>query len=366
MIDRRLVNNFDWVLLFLTLAISAMGLTMLYGATMGDNANGVFVKQVYWFIYGMVAMFAVLCVDYHYLSKTAYLFYAIMIASLIAVFMAGKTISGAQRWIKIGPITLQFSELAKLSVTLVLAKYFSEGKNEGQHYYLKDLIVPGILVFIPFALIVKQPDLGTALLLLIVSFSIIFVIEINPRSLMKLIGAGIAALAPMWFFLKDYQKNRLLTLFSPEQDPLGIGYHTIQSKIAIGSGGIFGKGLFAGTQSRLNFLPEKHTDFIFSVYAEETGFIGVIILILLYFFFLLRCFQVLSHSKDRFGILVAVGILASLSCYIILNIGMTIGLFPIVGVPLPLFSYGGSSLVTTFICIGLLLNIKMRRFIEIK
>ncbi len=367
MIDRRLVNNFDWVLLLLTLGIASIGMIMLYSATLGEGGSSkVFIKQVYWLTYGILLMLAVLLVDYHYISKLAYVFYAVTIVLLIAVIFSGKTISGSQRWIKIGSITLQCSELAKLSVTFVLARYFAEGKNRGQYYYLKDLVIPGILVLIPFILIVKQPDLGTALLLAIISFSIIFAIEINPSSLLKLAGSGIAALAPMWFFLKDYQKNRILTLFSPEQDPLGTGYHAIQSKIAIGSGGLFGKGLFAGTQSRLNFLPEKHTDFIFSVYAEETGFIGALILILLYLFFLIRCFQVLTHSKDRFGMLLAMGILASLSCYIILNIGMTVGLFPIVGVPLPLFSYGGSSLVTTFICVGLLLNIKMRRFIEIR
>ncbi len=360
--------NFDWLLFLLALGIASVGLLALYSATLESNghANGVFVKQFYWLVFGLIAMFAVLLIDYHNLAKIAYVLYFVTVIALVVVFVAGTKIAGAQRWIKIGGLTFQISELAKFSIALVLAKYFSEGRLRGQHYYLKDLMVPGVLVLVPFLLIVKQPDLGTAMLFLMVSFSIIFIVEINSRSFLKLIGAGIAALAPMWFFLKDYQKNRLSTFFFPEQDPLGTGYHAIQSKIAIGSGGMFGKGFFMGTQSRLNFLPEKHTDFIFSVFAEETGFIGSLLLISLYFCFLLRCFQVLFRSKDRFGMLLATGIITSFSCYIILNMGMTVGLFPIVGIPLPLMSYGGSSMVTTFIGVGLLLNIQMRRFSEIK
>lgn len=367
MFDRRLANNFDWPLLLLALSIAAIGLTTLYSATLeGEQSHVVFIKQIYWLCYGLLAMVLVLLFDYHHLARTAYLFYFFTIILLIAVLLMGKVISGSQRWLKIGSITFQVSEMAKLSITLVLARYFSDGRGKGQNYYLKDLLVPGALLLIPFALIVKQPDLGTALLLVIISFVIVFLIEVHMGSLLKMVGTGVAAMLPMWFFLKDYQKNRLMTLFFPEQDPLGTGYHAIQSKIAIGSGGIFGKGLFAGTQSRLNFLPEKHTDFIFAVYAEETGFLGAVVLIVLYLLFLFRCFQILYHSKDRFGMLLAAGIIASFSCYIIINIGMTLGLFPIVGVPLPLMSYGGSSLVTTFICLGVLLNIKMRRFIEIK
>ncbi|MBI5184667.1 MAG: rod shape-determining protein RodA [Nitrospinae bacterium] len=368
MFDRRLITNFDWPLFLLTLLITVVGLVTLYSASLeeGGQADHVFTKQIYWLIYGLIAMAVVLAIDYHYLARTAYLLYAATIIGLVAVAMTGKVISGAQRWLKIGSMTFQVSEMAKLSLTVVLARYFSEGKGDRQYYYLKDLIVPCLLILVPFALIVKQPDLGTALLFVIISFAIVFVIEMNFASMIKLMSAGTVAVFSMWFFLKDYQKNRLMNLFSPEQDPLGTGYHAIQSKIAIGSGGVLGKGLFAGTQSRLNFLPEKHTDFIFSVFAEETGFVGSLLLIILYVIFLVRCFQVISRSKDRFGVLLATGIIASFSCYIILNIGMTVGLFPIVGVPLPLMSYGGSSLITTFIGVGLLLNIKMRRFIELR
>jgi len=366
--DRRLLANFDWTLLLLTLILSAIGMTTLYSATHGEDGyvSPVFIRQTYWLVYGLIAMLATLLMDYHYLARFAYLLYALTIIGLVAVVLTGKMVSGSQRWLRIGPLAFQISELAKLSLAIVLARYFSDGKNQGQYYYLKDLIIPGILILFPFVLIVKQPDLGTALLCIVVGAAIISVIEIHARSYMKLVGAAITAFFSMWFFLKDYQKERLMTLFSPERDPLGAGYHALQSKIAIGSGGLWGKGLFAGTQSRLNFLPEKHTDFIFSVYAEETGFVGALLLIALYMIFLVRCFQVLNRSKDRFGVLLATGIIAALSCYIILNIGMTIGLFPIVGIPLPLMSYGGSSLVTTFICVGLLLNIKMRRFIEIR
>ena len=252
------------------------------------------------------------------------------------------------------------SEFAKIAIVIVLAKYFESGKLSGQ-YTLRDLITPALLTATLGGLIVVQPDLGTTMMILFIFLAFIVVIETNRLTLIKLFVCSLALAPALWFVLKDYQKARLHTLFNPELDPLGAGYHSIQSKIAIGSGGFWGKGLFAGTQSRLNFLPEKHTDFIFSVFAEETGFIGVILLISLLTFIILKGLNIAFRAADRFGFFLSLGLIISIAFYIIFNIGMTIGIFPITGIPLPFLSYGGSSLITNFFAIGLLLNVEMRR-----
>jgi rod shape determining protein RodA len=229
---------------------------------------------------------------------------------------------------------------------------------------LRDLGVPFIMVIIPFALIAKQPDLGTALVLFFVACMLIFASGFPLKVLSILAGVGMVSMPIGWIFLKDYQKVRVITLLNPDFDPLGAGYHSWQSKIAIGSGGFWGKGLLAGTQSGLNFIPEKHTDFIFAVFAEEWGFIGAAGLIILYMGLILRGIHIAYASKDRLGTLIATGVVAMLSAYILFNIGMTVGLTPVVGLPLPLFSYGGSSMLATMVAIGLLLNIQMRRFLH--
>ncbi|NIP99060.1 MAG: rod shape-determining protein RodA, partial [Nitrospinaceae bacterium] len=301
--------------------------------------------------------------DYRNFSRYAYPLYFITALALLYVFFFGTVVSGARRWIQLGPLTLQVSEFAKITLILVLAKYFESGKPLGP-YLLKDLFVPVLLTGLLAGLIYIQPDLGTALIVVFIFFIFVLAIELHPRTLWMLIGT-MAVITPFgWFFLKDYQKTRILTLFNPELDPLKTGYHTIQSKIAVGSGGFWGKGLMAGTQSRLNFLPEKHTDFIFSVYAEELGFIGVGVLFTLYLILILKGLNIAFRAADRFGLFMALGIVGSLSFYIIFNIGMTVGIFPVTGLPLPLLSYGGSSLITNFFALGLLLNIEMRRTIH--
>jgi len=264
-----------------------------------------------------------------------------------------------RRWINLGPLTFQVSEFAKIALILVMAKYFEAGKTSGQ-YDLRDLIVPALMTGLLGGLIYMQPDLGTASIVIFIFFVFVVAIELNAKTLWRLVGTGFVLAPFTWFFLKDYQKTRILTLFNPELDPLKTGYHTIQSKIAVGSGGFWGKGLMAGTQSRLNFLPEKHTDFIFSVYAEELGFIGVAILLTLYLALILKGLNIAFRAGDRFGLFMALGIVGSLSFYIIFNIGMTIGMFPVTGLPLPLLSYGGSSLVPNSFALGFLLNIEMR------
>lgn len=363
LIDRKMIANFNWWLFGLVLLVSAFGVVVVYSANHGRPEifyRNLYVKQVFWILYGLIAMLAALVIDYRVWSRNAYFIYAITIAALIYTLFFGTIASGARRWIQLGPLSIQVSEFAKFALIITLAKYF-ESKRPAKQYRFIDLLVPGILTGIIGLLIALQPDLGTAMIVFFVFFVFIISVELPSKTLFAIFGVVFLSVPLLWFLLRDYQKNRLLTLFNPEADPLGSGYHAIQSKIAIGSGGFWGKGLFAGTQSRLNFLPEKHTDFIFSVFAEEMGFVGVVVLFTLYLIFILKGLNVAYRARDRFGLFLALGIIGSMAFYIVVNIGMTIGIFPITGIPLPLLSYGGSSLITNYFAIGILLNIEMRR-----
>jgi len=338
MIDRRMLLNIDWVLVLLVLMIGAWGLTTVYSATHGrleTHLDDLYLKQLYWFCGGLLFMILTMLVDYQTLSKVAYPLLALGILLLLAVWGFGRVVSGARRWIFLGPLSFQPSEAVKLFLILSFARYFTVSRPEGS-YRLRDLVLPVAMVIVPFVLIVRQPDLGTALVLLLVGITLVFASGFPLKILLTLAGMGLAAMPVAWTFLKDYQKVRLITLLNPDFDPLGAGYHSWQSKIAIGSGGFWGKGLFAGTQSGLNFLPEKHTDFIFAVLSEEWGFLGSAGLVVLYLGLILRGISIAYSSKDRLGCLTATGLVSMLGLYIILNIGMTIGITPVVGIPLPL------------------------------
>lgn len=366
MIDRRLASNFNWFYFLICLAISILGVVIIYSANHGRPEaffRGLYIKQMYWIGYGLVAMLIAMILDYRWFSRYAYLIYFITLLALAYVLVNGVVASGSRRWIHIGSISIQVSEFAKIALVIALAKYFESGKMSGQ-YTLKNLFIPTLITIVLGGFIFVQPDLGTTMMVFFIFLVFIATIEMARATLIKLFSGGLLIAPAIWFVLKDYQKTRLLTLFNPELDPLGAGYHSIQSKIAIGSGGFWGKGLLAGTQSRLNFLPEKHTDFIFSVFAEETGFFGVAILLSLFLFIILKGLNIAFRAGDRFGFFLALGLVSSISFYIIFNVGMTIGLFPITGIPLPLLSYGGSSLITNFFAIGLLLNVEMRKAIH--
>ena len=367
MIDRRLASNFNWLFFLICLGISILGVVIIYSANHARPEaffRGLYIKQIYWIGYGLVAMLIALALDYRWFSRYAYLIYFLTLLALTYVLFYGVVVSGSRRWLHIGSISIQVSEFAKVSLIIVLAKYFESGKMMSGQYTLKDLLIPALMTGVLGGLIVIQPDLGTTMMIFFIFLVFMVAIEMQTTTLIKLFSSGLLLAPAIWFFLQDYQKSRLLTLFNPELDPLGAGYHSIQSKIAIGSGGFWGKGLLAGTQSRLNFLPEKHTDFIFSVFAEETGFLGVAVLLSLFLFVILKGLNIAFRARDRFGFFLALGLISSIAFYIIFNVGMTIGLFPITGIPLPLLSYGGSSLITNFFAIGLLLNIEMRRAIH--
>jgi rod shape determining protein RodA len=261
-----------------------------------------------------------------------------------------------------GPVSIQPSELAKIAVIIILARYYSKHANIGG-LNLRELFIPFVLAIIPFILIVKQPDLGTGMIVLLIAGSMTIFVKIERRSLLCIITSCTIVVPLVWFFLKGYQKQRILTFLDPERDPLGAGYHVIQSKIAIGSGMISGKGFLKGTQNALAFLPEQHTDFIFSVLAEEWGFVGAFLLLCLFLIFIIWGLNIAYRCREPFGTIIAVGVTAMIFWQVFINIAMTMGLMPIVGVTLPFISYGGSSVITTMICVGLLLNISMRRFL---
>ncbi len=364
MFDRRLIQNFDWILLLLLLVLAAISILNLYSATYAIRDVGgsqVFVKQIYWFLIGFAVFFLMTTYNYSVLERFAYPVYFISIALLVLVLLVGKVASGSQRWLNLGLISFQPSEMAKISVLIVLAKFFSK-KGGDREYRLRDLWQPFLLIIIPFVLILKEPDLGTALLLLVVSFSVILFVKVHWRSLVILVVSALSVAPFIWLELKDYQRLRILSFLRPDMDPLGSGYHINQSKIAIGSGLFWGKGYLKGTQTRLHFLPEQHTDFAFSVLGEEWGFIGSVLLLLLYLFLILWGLNIAKNSKDKFGSILAICIVASIFWEVVVNVGMVTGLLPVVGIPLILFSYGGSALISTMAALGLLMNISMRRF----
>ena len=365
MFDRRLVQYFDWGLLGLAILIGCVGLATLYSAVTAETPAPqkiVFYKQLIWFAVGLAAMFTAFLFNYKLLDRWSPSIYVICIIVLIAVLFIGKYVGGSKRWLILGPLSVQPSELVKLAVIAILARYYSKDANT-RGFTLRELIRPFALILIPFLLIVRQPDLGTAMLLVLITGSMTLFVKIERRSLITLIASGAIIVPMVWFFLKEYQKQRILVFLNPDRDPLGAGYHIIQSKIAIGSGIFTGKGFLKGTQNALSFLPEEHTDFIFSVLAEEWGFVGSLVLVLLFLALIFWGLNVAIACREPFGTILAVGITAMIFWQVLINIGMAMGLMPVVGVPLPFVSYGGSSVITIAIGIGLLLNVSMRRFL---
>ncbi|MFA6321780.1 MAG: rod shape-determining protein RodA [Candidatus Omnitrophota bacterium] len=355
-------KDFDYLLLIMMMIIFVAGLAMIYSATKsrGLSVEDSFLfKQLNSMGVGVVLLILAISVSYQRFIDVAYIIYGINIFLLIMVLAVGHARLGAQRWFSIGGFAFQPSEFIKLSLILVLANYTASKKDLMKE--LKSLIVPIILLAIPFVLVLLQPDLGTALLLLPIFFSIMVVSGARLKYLGIMILIGLGGLPIFWHLLRDYQKQRLMVFVNPNIDPLGAGYTIIQSKIAVGSGGLFGKGWLSGTQNQLNFLPERHTDFIFSTIGEEWGFLGAAVLLLMYFFIIKRAFSIGSLTSDMYGKTIAYGIGVMIGVQVVINIAMTIGLMPVVGIPLPLVSYGGSSLIATTVAIGLLINVGMRR-----
>lgn len=363
MVDQRYVRNFDWLLFFTVLCLLTVGALTVYSAVTvgsGEPQTYIFYKQLSWYLISFCVMAVVVAVDYHFIYKWTYIIYAGSLILLVAVLLVGNTVSGSQRWLPLGPFSLQPSELAKIAVIIVLARYFSKVRSLAG-FNFKDLIPVAVLVGIPFLLILKQPDLGTALMLLLLAASIAFVAKIEKKTFIILIVAAVLLGVGLFFTLEEYQMTRVSVFMNPGEDPLGAGYHIIQSKIAIGSGMLMGKGYLHGPQNALDFLPEEHTDFIFAVLAEEWGLIGSSVVLLLFLILIFGSLNIALKSKDPFCVLLAAGVSALIFWQVLINICMTMGLMPVVGVPLPFISYGGSSLLTMAISVGLVLNISMRR-----
>ena len=362
MINKRWVRRIDMTLILAVLGILVMSFITIGSATHINEVSG----QRFWFVQRQ-ALFACLniCVviflmnfDYKSLlpyGKNLYIFNLFM---LLTVMFVGHSALGAQRWIQLGPVTLQPSEFSKIILIVSLAALLED--RVGRINTLQDLLPLAGFIGLPFILVLKQPDLGTSLVFIAIFLGMIFACGINLKLLAGLFGTAIVSMPVMWAFLKDYQKKRIEVFLDPNVDPLGSGYHIIQSKIAIGSGRIFGKGLFEGTQSQLNFLPENHTDFIFSVVGEEMGFVGAAFLLILYLIVLWRGMMIAQEASDTFGRLLAVGISSMLAFHILVNIGMTTGIMPVTGIPLPLMSYGVSALTTNMMAVALLLNIHLK------
>lgn len=357
---KTLLGNIDKPLLIVTFIIFFIGLISIYSAAHSHGGEINFaLRQIVWMMLALVIVFAVISVDYQRLIDLSYILYGITLVMLAMIFIMGRIRFGAQRWFTIGGLNLQPSEFVKIALILALASYL--GRKARYSYRPRDLVAPILIILPAFIMIFLQPDLGTAATLIPILLVMFFVRGVNGKHLLFFISAGILSVPLLWPLLKNYQRQRLLVFINPDSDPLGAGYTVIQSKIAIGSGMFLGKGWLAGTQNQLNFLPERHTDFIFSVIGEEWGFLGCTILIILFGVLIYRGFKIASATTDSYGKLAACGITTLLAFQVIVNIGMAMGFMPVVGLPLPLVSYGGSSLLVTMICIGILLNIGMRR-----
>jgi len=365
MFDRRLLEDFDWILLLTVITISIIGFISIYSASASyGTETPYFQRQIIWFFIGLVTMAVVTMIDYRFLEKLSPLLHLLMIVLLVVVLIYGTGGPGSpvKRWIKIGPIFFQPSELVKYTLVLYLAYYFNESRRVG-NLGVKELIWPLVVTLVPFALILKQPNYGTASLLIFTFIPVIFLVGIRLKTVFYTAILGFISVPFGWlFFLKQYHRDRFLIFFNPELDPLGKGYQIIQSKISVGSGQFWGKGYLKGTQARLNFLPARHTDFIFSVYTEEWGFFGGVVLVGLYLFLILWCLRHVGQTKDRSGTILTLGITSILAFQITINIAMVLGLLPIIGMPLPFMSYGGSALLSQMIGIGLILNVRMRRY----
>ncbi len=375
-IDRRILKQFDYPLLFLAFFIPLLGLGVLFSAGYDSNRmvslawwlplipSEAFARQIVFLLFGVAAMLAGVSVSTGMLSRIAYPAWFGALALLVLVDLFGVIVNGSQRWLVIPGLGFQIqpAEPTKLALILAMARYLSRHPPRPGGYRFKEVLPIAFLFLLPAALILRQPDLGTAIVVASIGTIMMLFMGVHLRVIAVVMAIGLASIYPAWMSLHDYQRRRIEVLINPELDPRGSGYHINQSKIAVGSGKLLGKGYMEGTQTQLEFLPEHTTDFVFSVLAEEWGFLGCITVLGLYLAFLYRMLQIAARSKDLFSAMVVLGIVAMIFIHTTVNVGMVIGLLPVVGIPLPLFSHGGSGLLSVLFSIGLVLGIDMRRF----
>ena len=357
------LRSVTWPLVLMVLLGAGVGFAMLYSVAQGETGTWV-TRQLVRFAVALVLMFAVAFTDIRIWHRYAYLAYAGALLLLVAVEVVGSSGQGAQRWVDFGVVQVQPSEIMKIALVLALARYF-HGRTLEQVSEVRWLIVPVAMIAAPVALVLRQPDLGTALLLVFGGAALLFLAGVKLWKFAAALLGVILAMPFLWQYLHAYQKQRILTFFDPELDPLGAGYHIIQSKIALGSGGLFGKGYLLGTQSHLNFLPEKQSDFIFTVLAEEFGLVGGLALLTLYALMLAYAVAISLRAHNHFGRLLGVGAASTFFIYVFINIAMAMGLIPVVGVPLPLVSYGGTAMVTILVGFGLVMSVHIHRDVRI-
>jgi rod shape determining protein RodA len=357
------LRELNWPFVGVVVLVAGVGYAMLYSAAGGDHAPWAW-RHAMRFVLGLGVLLTVALIDIRAWYRFAYPIYGLALAGLVAVEVAGSVNMGAQRWIDLGVFQLQPSEVMKIALVLALARWF-HGVYLDEMGRLTNLVVPALLVFAPALLVLKQPDLGTAVMLLAGGTVLFFVAGVRLWLFAAVIGAALAVLPVLWQQLHGYQKQRVLTFLDPERDPLGAGYHIIQSKIALGSGGIWGKGFLHGTQSQLSFLPEKQTDFVFTMLAEETGLVGALAVLFLFTILVVYGFVFAVRSNSQFGRLLCIGTTVTFFLYVLINIAMVTGLIPVVGVPLPLVSYGGTAMMTILVGFGLMLSADIHRDVPI-
>ncbi len=356
------IGDIDWFLLGLALAIAVIGVVEIYSTTLHSPLAGQYKKQVYWLVLSCILALIVGRIDYHMILEQTPWLYGVSLLLLAGLLVAGRSIAGTRRWLQFGSMSFQVSEIVKLIIILVVAAYFANRRMAAVAW--GDLVKLGIVAGIPAALVALEPDLGTALTFIpIIAAGIIFA-GIRWQHVAVLCLVGILALPVGWHFLRPYQRERLMTFVHPTQNTQSSSYQVTQTKIAIGSGGFWGRGLGNGTQSRLGFIPVSHADSIFAAFAEEQGFVGTLLVLLLYFALLLRLLDGAQMSPDRAGAFLLIGLAAVLFFQVVLNTGMMIGVLPITGVPLPLMSQGGSSLLFTFLGLGLAMSVRSRRYVN--
>lgn len=353
--------NFSYVMFIVLLAF--IGVVMLYSAANGDWSPWA-LNQLARFGVGFCLMIVIALIDIRLIMRYAYEFYFFTLILLVVVEVMGHIGMGAQRWINLGFINLQPSELMKIALVLVLARYFHSSTMQSIES-IRGIIIPALMAIVPSFFIMLQPDLGTALMLLLTTGAIFFIVGVQIWKFSIIAIGALIAMPIAWTFLHDYQQQRVLTFLDPERDPLGAGYHIIQSKIALGSGGIFGKGFLKGTQSHLNFLPEKHTDFIFTMLSEEFGMVGAVLVVILNILILVYSYSFALKSNNYFGKLLAMGLTTNYFLYVFINIAMVLGLLPVVGVPLPLISYGGTVMLSVMASFGLILSVNINKHLSL-
>lgn len=360
---RRYIRNLDWILILTVFLLTGVGLVLIASAThteaLRTGVNYFVQRQGLFLAVDVLLVILLLRLDYHVLKQVALPLYVITLILLLGVMFFGHSTMGAQRWIRLGPVIFQPSEFSKVFIIVCLAAFLDKQAGSLEHW--KEYLPAGLFLLAPFVLVLRQPDLGTALVFGAIGFSMFWVCGFKTRWIAWMTGVLLCLSPLIWHFLHEYQRNRIRVFLNPELDPFGAGYHVIQSKIAIGSGLLLGKGWMQGTQSQLNFLPENHTDFIFAVAGEEFGFIGVVVILLLYLILIWRGLTIALNAEERFGMLLATGITGMYLFHVLVNIGMTAGIMPVTGVPLPFLSYGVSSLTTNMLLAGLLLNINLRK-----